>query len=126
MNLTIAGNTDIRTGVRADSIEIDDTIFTGALYLDAKWGNDSLRIEQNGDSAGVRTFFNAPVEIHMNRGNDDVRLGLDTNAGNRVVFYQNVAFFGGGGEDQLINGDGNWFDFTPSVSNFEFNGLQPA
>lgn len=123
--VTVDGNTSIRTGVRADSIELDDSIFTGSLFINMRWGADTLRIEQNGDAEGVRSFFHGPVDIMLSRGDDDLRIGLDANAGNRAVFYSSANFNGGLGNDELRNGDGNWFDVTPSVVDFEYSEIVP-
>lgn len=125
--VSVAGNTDIRTGVRADTVDIDDSIFTGTTIINTRWGQDILRIEQNGDLDGVRSFFHGDVELLLKRGDDDLRIGLDDNAGNLVVFYGNVLLNGGMNyNDELTSGDGNWFDFPPTVVSMETSNLLVA
>lgn len=119
----VQGNAQIRTGIKADALNIDDSTMRGETLINMRWGADSVRIEQSGDMDGPRSLFYGATQIMMSRGIDDVRLGLDDNAGNLAVFYGEAAFDGGVDYDELRAGNGNWFDFDPVITNFEYNEL---
>lgn len=123
MNVIIEGDAEIKTGVRPDTVEIDDSTFNGALLINTRWGRDEVRIEQAGDSEGPRSFFNGPVEIRLSRGDDRLRIGLDADAGNRGVFYSDLLSDGGEHYDELIAGDGNWYDVPPVITNYEYDNI---
>jgi hypothetical protein len=103
----VSRTTKVVTGGGADSIAIDNAIFTGTVTINTGGGNDSITMGQIQPTDGQDVTFNGAVNIDMGDGNDSLSAGVkwhgpsDGTKPDFVNFNGTVTFDGGTGSDTI-------------------------
>ncbi len=120
-NLSVGGLFQFTTGVGADTLRLDDSVFGGNASFTMNAGNDFLLMEQLPYITRGSTLFKGNVTIDLGGGSDALSLAVPAGPGFHARFLKAVSFEGGPGSDSLGVSPNVTFALSgqPTVAGFE-------
>ena len=122
LNVAVKDKTRLSTGGDADTINIDDSTFSGAVQIKGGAGNDNVQIERLGSATGKATTFQQDVSMGFADGNDLLDIGVSGQSGNHAIFKKKADWDGGrGNSDFETRSNATFIAGQPTIRRWEIS-----
>jgi hypothetical protein len=119
LKISAKDRTRLSTGGDGDTLNIDDSTFSGTVQIKAGAGDDHVNIERVSSAAG-KTTFRQDVSMGFADGNDLLDIGIGKSA-NVAVFKKKADWDGGLGNDFETRSNATFVSGQPTIRRWEIS-----